>query len=1246
MLGLGLLVPILLSLPLVEAVDAGNFTYVTQAEDYAPEDTPQCINGGFQFPCHTLTYVANNISFSSTPLLIRIEDSGLYISESVNFRNVSNVALEGSSAGRTVLRCDCANCIVKFYHSQNITIKSLTFTGCGMPQRTRAALFIYKCCNLFVENSNFFENTDTGLSVVDTYGRVDIRNTTMDSNGVGLCQNCSGLKIIFRSSNWSIYSIEDCRLRKNRAQNDSRGGGISLIFTGNSTNNNVSLRDVHLQENAATWGGGIFIEFTGSSHCNQVCLDNVTSYNNTAYKAGGGIDIGFINSTSTPPITNNVSIENSNFIGNYARYGGGTAIYARSTTHGMNESHHSDDTLVFRSCNWERNGAHYFGSTVDISPHAYDTLGNLYFPHPKFVNCSFHGNGMKKHKLDDNDLPSRQINVGSFAVYGFEVQFGEKVEFHNHTSTALHVTEGIVTFLNNTEALFQNNSGYKGGAMSLYGSSSLWLYSNTTLRFHNNTASADGGAIYQTTQNYHDFISSRTCFIKSYTNSSDQQQRPRLIFHGNSAAQVGQSMYATTFLPCYFEQFPASGKLATSNRTMADALNRTANFHFGEQKYQDALATSGISFNFEGYERLSVVPGKTLEIPINMTDELNSPSPSLFRVVNDKRCETDRPYMFDTIEIRGTERTECNLSLISVNLRATLIKATVSVRKCPPGFHADNKSYACVCSAYSKKHAYPGINTCHDRQPFAYLKQGFWVGFDTDQESLLTAAPCPTSFCAAKVNKSGPGIALPQQSSPKALEHTICQPHRTGWLCGRCQANRTTYYHSPSYRCGSQEACVCGIFFYLLSEILPIAVMFSVIAIFDIRFTTGTASGLVFFAQVIDTVSLNMKWNLEASKSIKYLSILYKVIYGLFNFNFFNLEVVSFCLWKNATVLDVIAFRYVSVVFAFFLLLLIVLFLKYCTCNCSLFKNGRLRRNRSRSVIHSISALLVMCYAQCTNISFHILAKTTLKGAGGEAKHDVTLFGGIHYFQKDHLVYALAACFCLSTLVSLPPLLLLVYPGYATIFSICKLNETRPLRIVSQMFIKLKPFLDSFQGCYRDKLRFYSGFYFVSRVAILAVNAFVSSILETVIFIEILLLLLLGAYTICHPFQKAKDNINNGLILLNMALIGCLTILAYSQNMYADRTHIVTTALAIRLVLLYLPIVCVCANMAKGAACSYIKKRKKKGVLDDLWLEGSLNPQVIDHNYLPFQEVTVDSSEEAPEDCDSLYREDILEYTL
>ena len=69
-----------------------------------------------------------------------------------------------------------------------------------------------------------------------------------------------------------------------------------------------------------------------------------------------------------------------------------------------------------------------------------------------------------------------------------------------------------------------------------------------------------------------------------------------------------------------------------------------------------------------------------------------------------------------------------------------------------------------------------------------------------------------------------------------------------------------------------------------------------------------------------------------------------------------------------------------------------------------------------------MSAVLIIkfCYAQCTNISFQILAKATLRGAGRESSHDITLFGDIHYFHGDHVLCAVAVCLCLSTVVAIP----------------------------------------------------------------------------------------------------------------------------------------------------------------------------------------------------------------------------------
>ena len=215
-------------------------------------------------------------------------------------------------------------------------------------------------------------------------------------------------------------------------------------------------------------------------------------------------------------------------------------------------------------------------------------------------------------------------------------------------------------------------------------------------------------------------------------------------------------------------------------------------------------------------------------------------------------------------------------------------------------------------------------------------------------------------------------------------------------------------------------------------------------------------------------------------------------------------------------------------------------------------------------------------------------------------------------------------------MVAIPPILLLVYPGYLTLFSFCKLSESHPVQYISKFFIKLKPFFDSFQGCYRDKLRFFSGLYFLGRVAILGIDAFVTSTTQSVLGMEITILILLGMYALCHPFRSTTDNINNLLILINMSLVAVFTQLAYSQEGYEEQRNVVTFALIVRLILLYLPILCVVANAVKWIVCFFKKEREDSAKEMEVNLreeQENSHGAVIDHSYLPYQEISVRPSE-------------------
>ena len=136
-------------------------------------------------------------------------------------------------------------------------------------------------------------------------------------------------------------------------------------------------------------------------------------------------------------------------------------------------------------------------------------------------------------------------------------------------------------------------------------------------------------------------------------------------------------------------------------------------------------------------------------------------------------------------------------------------------------------------------------------------------------------------------------------------------------------------------------------------------------------------------------------------------------------------------------------FRYVTFIYAFILVVSTVLFLKYCGHKL-LGKCLRITTMKN-SVIHGLSAFIVLCYAQCTKVSINILITTYVRGENEDTLNlkRVWLNGDISAFSSEHLVYALPAIICLLTIGVIPPALLLVYPSINKVLSLLRLSESK-----------------------------------------------------------------------------------------------------------------------------------------------------------------------------------------------------------
>ena len=129
--------------------------------------------------------------------------------------------------------------------------------------------------------------------------------------------------------------------------------------------------------------------------------------------------------------------------------------------------------------------------------------------------------------------------------------------------------------------------------------------------------------------------------------------------------------------------------------------------------------------------------------------------------------------------------------------------------------------------------------------------------------------------------------------------------------------------------------------------------------------------------------------------------------------------------------MDALSFKYIATVFALLLVTIIVVMMNYSSakkCSWMCRANSTCRWRKDSSVTHGSSTFLIICYGQHTRVNFFILTRTYLQRMPGVKSIPVTYYGGLLYFCKAHLFYAIPDIFCTAFFVVLPPLFLLLYP--------------------------------------------------------------------------------------------------------------------------------------------------------------------------------------------------------------------------
>ena len=1171
--------------------------------------------------CKTLSQLLKNGNLRSSSE-VRIISDTLTLNETLSIASLTDIALVGNTLS-TITCLPHTGAGLVFANVSNLIIGKLKFFQCGTLQNGtsfdfhnkntiltfQSTLYIVNVTNMNITNVSVRNTNGTGVAIFDTIGQVTISNSNFTDNRVqqskpapgggglyieftyctpgtyNLCHPTTRARnthytlthCIFSNNNATTpYPNETSLFRASKSYYDGfgRGGGLHFVVKGLAANNVIDIIECTFENNSAIWGGGLYIVFQDSATYHNFCIQNCTFTENRAYlNGGGGAKIGYLLPRDTGTTDNNISFINCVFERNSAKqYGGGTVYFSSRGIH----QNITKNYVRFIQCNWTENTA-FSGSAVDVGTASFDIYGNGLLPTPRFNNNIFDRNQIQTHSKSLGAGVKQYLKgQGAFLVSNTHVILKGYNRFYNNSGTAIYLTSATLDISGN--AVFRENNGKYGGAIAFIGYSVVYVNRNTIMNFTANRASIQGGALYQFSYDKHEFVASRSCFIQ-YNSSDDllpEKRNITLYFKDNRTPNGdGDAVFATSIKPCRYGCPKNYSKSANHRQAFQCIGTLVGQKSTGRGRYN--ISTVARTFRYVRTNLTAIIPGKQFTVPLIAFNENNQSKEIVYKALMESgKIKLDRSSKQvttnGTMQLHGKQGNSGPLLLQYADASVWL---NVTMAECPPGYRLGNDSQnmlSCQCAAQK----FLGLSRCSQSRYQAIIQRGYWIGKCNNGE--LCTGECPPGFCTYKESNTG-FTYLPQKASQ--LEDFICGDTRQGILCGQCKDNHSVYYHSYTYTCDVEDKCHIGILFYIMAELIPLTIVFIAIMVFDINFTSGSATGFILFAQVIDSLSVTANGAIQFSRPLTLLTVGHRFIYRFFNMDFFSVEQLSFCPWKGATVLDVMALKYVTICYAFILVLCTIFLMRtgLCLRLCSCLRIQTLKS----AVIHGLSAFFVMCYSQCARVSIQILYPKFLYREN--IKHaDTVLFrsGQHHLFDASHLKYAIPAVFFLITIVIAPPLLLLLYPLSYKLLGRCKLSESKVLTKISRLIpIQL---LDSFQACYHDNLRFFAGLYFLYRTMTLALYALSKTLIEFYTLVEFQLVIILAVHAAVQPYKKRWHNVIESVIFADLAIVNGITLYNYAKTQGTDDipiSSIIDTASAIQVALIYLPVVIIIAFLLR-----------------------------------------------------------------
>ena len=309
------------------------------------------------------------------------------------------------------------------------------------------------------------------------------------------------------------------------------------------------------------------------------------------------------------------------------------------------------------------------------------------------------------------------------------------------------------------------------------------------------------------------------------------------------------------------------------------------------------------------------------------------------------------------------------------------------------------------------------------------------------------------------------------------MAERVCRPNnRKGFLCEFCiSGHGPSPYNSKCPKCNlSLDKAIA---LYLISRIVPIAVLFFLIMTFRIDLIRGSMLGYMFYCQVhvIFVRQLAVDYTLLQNSFLESVLNVFFYVSSVWNLDFLQIThaIPPFCISPRLNDYDILILNCISFIIPLCLVAFTYIFVNLHERNVKIIVLCwkpfhpffvRIRRNwNSRdSIIHSYSSLYIISFPMLNYNTLLILRSTDLLGVCRIIKENVLIHHpSVHLYDRRYFYYpiiVLVLHFCLGVL---PSLLLLLFPIrlFRMILQRC---------LPQSVYIKVNTFVQTFQSPFKD----------------------------------------------------------------------------------------------------------------------------------------------------------------------------------